>query len=371
MILKIGFILIFISIFFSALYGIDKITAENPSDAALIRLGLSDIDSSSCKICSPGELYYDSGCKRCIQDNVVLTTSVASTGFFNLGWSNDYGMYYGDEKCTGSKNFENIEPIKDDTLHIEIIKNDLTLTSKFYNDANFLELRDEISIEMCSNPTNLQYIRISNEDGKPAGNGGKLFGYVDEIKIWNSSNKNNEEIFSTSFDECEDETCDNKWILQNSDRIFINTENSNLEFFSEVTGTNDYAHLKLDDDLPNSWMMTFILHIDELEEHPRGKGILNIEPEFRQLFFGIPALIFPLIAYTITRKIEHRSLGIFMTISGVIIAGGLILNFNTLNEHIINNDVIRLSQFFGTVSVSILIIILGIFKMKISKGNNN
>ena len=88
---------------------------------------------------------------------------------------------------------------------------------------------------MCSNPTNLQYIRISNEDGKPAGNGGKLFGYVDEIKIWNSSNKNNEEIFSTSFDECEDETCDNKWILQNSDRIFINTENSNLEFFSEVT----------------------------------------------------------------------------------------------------------------------------------------
>ena len=60
-----------------------------------------------------------------------------------------------------------------------------------------------------------------------------------------------------------------------------------------------------------------------------------------------------------------------MTISGVIISGGLILNFNTLNEHIINNDVIRLSQFFGTVSVSILIIILGIFKMKISKGNNN
>ena len=353
------------------LYGIDKITSENPNDAALIRFGLSDIDSSSCKICSPGELYYNSGCKRCIQDSVILTTSVANTRSFGLGWSNDYAMYYGSEKCTGSNNFENIKPVNDKTLYAEIIKNDLVLTSKFYSDANFSELRDQTSIEMCYNPTNLQYIRISNEDGKPSANGGKLFGYVDEIKIWDNSDKNNELIFSTSFNECKDRTCDDQWVLQNSDRIFINTENNNLEFFSEVTGTNDYAHLKLDDDLPNSWIMRFLLHIDELEDHPRGKGILNIEPEFRQLFFGIPALIFPLIVYTVTRKVEKSSLGIFMTISGVIIFGGLILNFNTLNEHIINNDIIHLSQFFGSVSVSILIIILGIFKMKISKGNNN
>jgi len=369
--MKIGFVLISISIFFSVLYGVDKITAENPSDAALIRLGLSNIDSSSCKICSPGELYYESGCKRCIQDNITLTTSVANTGFFSLGWSNDDGMYYGDEKCTGTKNFDNIKPIKDDTLYIEIVKNDLTLISKFYSDVNFLELRDEISIQMCSNPTNLQYIRVSNEDGKPAGNGGKLFGYVDEIKVWGGPHKNNEPVFSTSFDQCEDKTCDNKWILQNSDRIFINTEDNNLEFFSEVTGTNDYTHLKLDDQLPNSWMMRFLLHIDEFEDHPRGKGILNIEPELRQLFFGIPALIFPLVAYTITRKVERRSLGIFMVISGTIISGGIILSFNTLNEHIMNNNIIHLSQFFGTISISILIIILGMFKMKLSKGNND
>ena len=147
MIIKIGFILIFISLFFSILYGVDKITAENPNDAALIRIGLSDVDSSSCKICSPGELYYDSGCKRCIQDSVVLATSVANNRSFSLGWSNDYAMYYGDENCIGSKGFDNIKPIKNDTLYVEIIKNDLALTSNFYSDKNFLELRDETSIE--------------------------------------------------------------------------------------------------------------------------------------------------------------------------------------------------------------------------------
>jgi len=371
LIIKIGFILIFISLFFSILYGVDKITAENPNDAALIRIGLSDVDSSSCKICSPGEEYYNSGCKRCIQDSVVLTTSVSNTEFFNLGWSNNYAMYHGDEKCTGSKSFENIRPIKDDTVYVEIIKSDLTLTSNFYNDKNFSELSDRTSIEMCSNPTNLQYIRISNEDGKPAANGGKLFGSIDKIKIWNNSDKNKEPIFFTSFNECDDKTCDNQWVLQNSERIFINSENNVLEFFSEVTGTNDYAHLKLDEYLPNSWIMQFILHIDEVEDHPRGKGIFSIEPTSRQLFFGIPALILPLISYVVTRKSELGTLGIFMTISGVIIFGGLIMSINTLNEHMINNNIIRLSQFFGAISVSILVIILGIFKMKSAKGDNN
>ena len=216
---------------------------------------------------------------------------------------------------------------------------------------------------MCSNPTNLQYLRISNEDGKSIGNGGKIYGHIDDIKIWNDFNKNIDPLFYTSFNDCVNNTCNDLWTLQNPERIFIDPQKHFLKFFSEVTGTNDYAHLKLDEYLPNSWIMRFILHIDELEEHPGGKGIFNIEPIFRQLFFGIPALVFPLIAYTITRKVKQRSLGIFIAISGIIIFGGLILNLNTLNEHIINNDIIRLSQFFGAISVSILIIILGIFKI--------
>ena len=52
--LEIAIILIGISLFSSILFGVDKITSENPGDAASIRIGLSSIDSSSCKICSEG-----------------------------------------------------------------------------------------------------------------------------------------------------------------------------------------------------------------------------------------------------------------------------------------------------------------------------
>ena len=368
MILKIAIVLVTFSLVSSILYGTDKITSENPSDSALIRIGLSSIDSSSCEICSDGGSYYNSGCKRCIQDGIVLTSHSINGNFYNLAWSNDNGMYYGDKNCSGDKKLNNSVVNKNETYYIEIIKNDLAVTSNFYNDENFVELHDSVSINMCSNPTNLQYLRISNEDGKSIGNGGKIYGHIDDIKIWNDLNKNIEPLFYTSFNDCVNNTCNDLWTLQNPERIFIDPQKHFLKFFSEVTGTNDYAHLKLDEYLPNSWIMRFILHIDELEEHPGGKGIFNIEPIFRQLFFGIPALVFPLIAYTITRKVKQRSLGIFIAISGIIIFGGLILNLNTLNEHIINNDIIRLSQFFAAISVSIIIIILGIFKMKQFKG---
>ena len=238
--LEIAVILIGISLFFSILYGVDKITSENTSDPASIYIGLSSIDSSSCKICSEGGIFYDSGCKHCIQDGVVLITHVANERFYKLGWSNDNGMYYGDKMCEGSKNFPNANTNENDTYWIEIIKDELELKSNIYTDDNFSNLYDSTSITMCSNPTNLQHIRISNEDGKPAGNGGKLFGYIDDIKIYSekidSKNYDNN-IFSTTFDKCTNKSCNDKWVLHNTERIFVEPQ-QHLQFISEVPGTS-------------------------------------------------------------------------------------------------------------------------------------
>jgi len=354
---KIGFSLIILSLLFAFLYGIDKLTSDNPSDSALIRIGLSDIDSSNCNICELNEIYYESGCKRCIQDSVVLTAHVSNERFYNLGWSKNNSMYYGDNKCNGLKNFENTFANPNDTYYVEIEKNNLFLQTNFYTDENFSNLKESVSIEMCSNPTNLQYIRISNEDGKPPGNGGKLSGYIDDIEIFDTVEKPLP-IFSSSFDECLDITCNDLWKFRNPEKIFINTETDSLSFSSEVLGTNDYAHLKLDNELGDSWKVYFKFHIDELEEHPRGKGILKIDPQLRQIFFGIPALIFPFISYVITRKTKSKYFGITMITTGILILGGVLSN-----QNFDGNNISSIYLNIIVIGLSILIIILGMLKM--------
>ena len=353
----IGSFFVIISLLFACLYGIDKLTSDNPSDSALIRIGLSNIDSLNCNECELNEIYYDSGCKRCIQDGIVLTTHVSNERFYNIGWSKNNGMYYGDKQCDGSKNLEYTTTNKNDTYYIEIEKNNQLLETNFYTDENFSNLKENISIEMCSNPTDLQYIRISNEDGKPPGNGGMLSGYIDDIEIFNST-KNQQLIFSSSFDECSNNTCNDFWEFRNPEKIFIDTQIDAISFSSEVLGTNDYAHLKLDNKLPDSWKFHFKLHIDELEEHPRGKGIFNIDPQIRQIFFGIPALIFPLIGYGTTRKTYSKFLGTLMIVTGILILGGILSN-----QNIDANDTSNISLNIAIITISILIIILGIFKI--------
>ena len=367
MILKISIVLIAISLFFSIIYGADKTTSENPNDAASIYIGLSSIDSSSCKICSEGGIFYDSGCKRCIQDGVVLIAHVANERFYKLGWSNDDGMYYGDETCEGSKNFPNVITNENDTYWIEIVKDELELKSKIYTDANFSKLYDSTSITMCSNPTNLQYVRISNADGKPPGNGGKLFGYVDDIQIYSHKigSKNHEEnIFSTTFNECTNKTCDNKWIIQNPERIFVDPKKHYLQFLSAVTGTNDYVHLKLDTVLPDFWTMKFKFHIDELEPHPEGKGFLSIEPAYRQLIFGIPALVLPFISYIISRETNSKFLGSLILVSGIIILFGIIINFDSLIHNLDSTHIIDAIKSPIIIVISTFLIILGYWKIK-------
>ena len=356
-----------ISLFSSILFGVDKITSENPGDAASIKIGLSSIDSSSCKICSEGGIFYDSGCKRCVQDGVVLTTHVANERFYELGWSNDDGMYYGDGMCEGSKNFPNANTNENDTYWIEIAKDGLELKSNIYTDANFSKLYDSTSITMCSNPTDLQYVRVSNEDGKPSGNGGKLFGYIDDIKIYNkkiSSKNYDKAVFSTTFDECANKSCNNKWFLQNSERIFVESQKQHLQFLSAVTGTNDYAHFTLDTILPDSWTMRFKLYIDNLEPHPGGKGFLGIDPTDRQLIFGIPSFVLPFISYMISREISSKFLGSLIVVSGIIILLGLIINLDSIIQNLYSVNIMDTIKFPTIIVITVFLIILGCSKIK-------
>ena len=366
---KIGLIFLSVSIFFAILYGVDKMTSDNPSNGALLRIGLSDTDSSICKVCEEGEMYYESGCKRCIQDGVVMTAHVSNERFYSIGWSNDNGMYYGDNNCDGKKKTQNVFANENNTYYIEMSKNDLSFQTNFYKDENFSDLEESVEIQMCSNPSNLQYIRITNEDGKPSGNGGKLSGSIDDIQIFKEIDNQMIPTFSTSFDECIDKTCSDVWTLHNSDHIFINDENNSLSFLSRVTGTHDYAHLKLNDELPNSWLMKFKFHIEDLDEHPRGKGILNIDPELRQIFLGLPALIFPFIGYVITLNQKSSHIGIMLLSIGIIILSGILFNFYQINSSIDGYESEKIYEFltiqnFGILTISVLIIILGITRIK-------
>ena len=369
--LKIGYTFLALSIFFIVIFGIDKATSENPSNGALIRIGLSDTDSSQCKICQEGEIYFESGCKRCQQDGIVLTAHVSNERFYSIGWSNDNGMYYGDQNCDGIEKTKNVIANENSTYYIEISKNDLLLETKFYEDRNFSKLNESVSIQMCSNPSDLQFIRITNEDGKPSGNGGKISGLIDEIMILEKNNDKSSPIFSTSFDDCIDNFCENVWKFHNPEKIFVDTKTDSLSFLSEVSGTHDYAHLKLNEKLPNSWTMKFIFHIDDIEEHPRGKGILNIDPILCQILFGIPAIFLPLIGYVITRNSKSIFFGITMIIIGISILGGTLFNsYQNFSLELENST--ELIPLFNTnlslviIAISILIIILGIIRMNVS-----
>jgi len=362
---NIAVLMVSLSLFFTILYGVDKFTSDNPNDSSLIRIGLSNIDSSNCKICESNEIYYESGCKRCIQDGVILTAHVSNERLYNLGWSNNKGMYYGDDNCDGLHNFKNTSTNSNETYFIQISKSGLQLETNLYHDANFTDLQESVLIEMCSNPTNLNYLRISNEDGKPSGNGGKLYGYIDDIEISTKNDETSSSLFSSSFNECLDNTCSGLWTFRNPEKISIDIETDVLSFFSEVSGTNDYAHLKLNQELADSWEMKFKLHIDELEEHPRGKGILKLEPFLRQLLLGLPALVFPFISYGLTLNRKSSFIGILMISIGILIICGIFSNQdNIFDDNSLNYQNIMI------IITAIVIIILGLLKTKLFTKRN-
>ena len=117
--------------------------------------------------------------------------------------------------------------------------------------------------------------------------------------------------------------------------------------------------------------MKFIFHIDDIEEHPRGKGILNIDPILCQILFGIPAIFLPLIGYVITRNSKSIFFGITMIIIGISILGGTLFNsYQNFSLELENST--ELIPLFNTnlslviIVISILIIILGIIRINVS-----
>ena len=298
------------SISLLVLFVIDKSTGTNPSDESYVYFGLSDIDSSSCQICSSTGEFYTSGCKRCTQDSVFFGLSSSVPNIFTTFWSNDNGVFIGDNDCTTKSTFTGTSKY-DNLLTINLKKNgvELITTIKEINDKTII---DSGSLEFCSEPENLKFFRIITNDGKnnfePITNHGKISGKLDNIKIYsiknNISNVEKQEIFYEDFSSCTSLNCNEKWFFDNNENFFI--KNEQLYFDSDFSGEKEYVHIELPEKLnADSWELEFDLIIDDYSEHPRGKGILHLEPFYRNMIL----LYFPLVTifiisiYLLSRQI--------------------------------------------------------------------
>ena len=276
------------------IYGVDRLTSENPSDAAAIYVGLSDSDSSGCDASLVGGKYYVSGSKHCSQDGIVFHTFSSQNNPYLSSWSNDQGIHYGDSNCNGENHFS-LNAKSGDTYWIEIVKANSNFDITMYNNEMFSEIGDSLSINMCSNPTDLKYFKISTEDGKPAANGGKIVGYIDDISLWNniSIDEFNKELpthFAEDFSNCDTETCD-EWTLQEKNMLYIDTMQDFFYFNSQVYGLNNNADIDVGNLSDEQWILRFKFHIDTLENHPAGKGVLQIEPKSERILFAIFGII--------------------------------------------------------------------------------
>ena len=366
--LQVSVILILISIVTGSFFGIDKFTSENPADEAAIYIGLSDKDSSSCDICMPGGEYYDSGCKRCIQDGISLTVNSMKNNYYSIVWNNNNVLGYGDKNCVAKSDFLLTQPNSDDTFWVEIIKNKNIINSTLYTDKNFKNVFDSNSLKICSIPNNLQYIKISNNDGQSFGNGGKILSYIDDIEIFekdfNSSVTFQENpgsflklIYQEDFSECNSKTCNDTWVLQDPNMFYVDIDNKNFNINSQTSGTLDYAHHDLGIPLSNDfWILKFKMHIDTFEEHPSGKGILNLDPQLRQLLLGLPTFIFPLVSFLIIKKSPSKLIGLLIIINGLIISLGILLQLILLE----NFETKNILQYCIAISFGAFISILGI-----------
>ena len=356
---KIFFLIIIISISITTLYGIDKATSQNPSDSASIRIGLSNIDSSGCSACLEGGEEYHSGCKKCLQDGVLFGISTVDESPYTLAWSNDNSMYHGDKECFGSKKFPDISSETGDKYWIELNKIGTELNSTIFLDENFSQIIDTVSIEMCSEPTDLKYFRISTEDGKDLGYGGQILASLDDIYLYEinsnfsnniSINKKHDLLFKEDFENCTSKSCDNNWTLQDPNMLYVDVEENFFHIDSQVTNTNDYVHYDLGEFAPDSWSLRFKLDIEKLDDHPNGKGILQLEPNIRQILLGIPVIILPAIVLLYLKNQSNKKLSLLVMSNGVIIFFGILFNgliTNQFNSVEYLHSLSGLSMFYG------------------------
>ena len=370
--------ILFICIFLVSLYIIDKITSENYNDAANIIIGISNIGSSSCLECQPNGDFFNSGCKRCIQDNINFRAKTSMNQPFISSWSNDGAMLYGDKNCNAEIILPTINVESNKQYWTKIHLNNSNFTISLFDDSNYYTPISTATSSMCSIPTELKFLRFSMNDGKPISNGGRIVGNIDDIKIYDviSSHDSNfsnklDLIFEEDFSNCTNKTCDGNWILQNPNLFYIDTENNNFHFDSFVSGTNDYAHYELDNILSSQeWIMQLLLTIDDVEKHPAGKGFLNIDPMYRNILFILPSILLSLGISIFSYKSKSFSLGILMSILGILF---LTISFSSLITNNFFHEIILHEKNFNTIAVMIIGIFLTIyggFKIKLNLKSN-
>ena len=371
---KILIISIFSIIFFS-LFTIDKISSDNPSDPAYIHIGISDKDTSGCVECEEGGIFYSGGCKKCYQDSMIFYTKTISELNYYIGWSNDNSIFRGDSNCSGNKAFPNAIAKSNDDLWVEMIREDQKFTVTLYDDPNYQNIRDSQEIEMCSSPTELQYFRLTTEDGRPAGNGGKILGYIDDIKIWDNLSKTelNEfekpATFIEDFSTCTDKTCGNKWHLEDENVLYVDKMQNNFYFNSQISASNDDAYYFLEKPLDNKkWILQFKFHIDEIIEHPHGKGVFQIEPEIRRNIFAIPPLILGIISIGfVHREQDDKNYKFLLMIGTTILIETLMILIIKEPILIKNYNFINIITWITPIITSCIILGTGIFYKKKGK----
>lgn len=303
MLKKIGVFFMLISITLTIVLILDKNSEDKISDSARLLIGLSDKDSFQCNACNIAGEYYLNGCKYCEQDGIFFHMFTSQGNPHSTGWGNDEGMYLGDENCSGQKNFDTAKVKSGDNYWVEIKRDGIVFQITLYTDKGFSKIFESNSVKMCSEPTDLKYFRISTEDGRPAGDGGRILGYIDDIKLWDE----NKIIFDESFDSCQDKTCGNQWFVNNLDMVYIDPINKNLFFDSQVTGTNDNVHFNLGRIISDeNWVLRFTLHIDELKEYPVNAGFIPLDKISRAIVFWIPIILLPIIAVFLLRNIQNK-----------------------------------------------------------------
>ena len=373
------FIVTIFSIIFFSLFTIDKISSENPSDPAYIHIGISDKDTSGCVECEEGGIFYFGGCKKCPQDSMIFYTKTIDELNYYIGWSNDNSIFRGDSNCSGNKAFQQAITKSNDTLWVKMIREDRKFIVTLYDDPNYQNIRDSQEIEMCSSPTELQYVRFTTEDGRPAGNGGNIKGHIDDIKIWDNISKTESHNISTptnfveDFSSCLNKSCDNKWNLEDENVLYIDKLKNNFYFDSQVSASNDDAYYDLKKPLNNEkWIFQFKFHVDEIIEHPHGKGVFQIDPDIRRNIFAIPALIFGIISIGILFKYGDKDDYKFL-----IILGATIL-FETLLILIIkepisveNYNFMSIITWISPIFISCILFGTGIFYKKLKLVNRN
>ena len=312
---NVAIITLILSILLFSIFSIDRITAENPGDAANIIIGISSVDSNSCSECMIDGEFFESGCKRCIQDSVSFRIKTAQNQPIISNWSNNNGMLYGDDKCSGQEIMSDISVNDNQIFWIQMHKKNSEYKLSLFEEESFTNKISNVSNSMCSEPENLKFLRVSMNDGKPIANGGKIVGSIDNIKIYDltKNERNSDEnktfqnlnlVYSENFSNCETKSCNNTWVLQDPEVFFIDVNKENFVFDSQVTGSNDYAHFEFDDYISSDeWLMSLQLQIDKIDEHPHGKGIFKIDPSYRFLIIGfsIPLFIFSLILLKIKK----------------------------------------------------------------------